>query len=126
MTDHEQLPRFDAGNWVLVARLTVTASVALSVVTIAILVLADPPNQCPNWHLKNAHSTSLWHDVIILAAPLNILCCFIAIRWNWVVRKGIESEGRGLLFGRVAPPAILPTHILAHMCVVMSLVSQFP
>jgi hypothetical protein len=41
-------------------------------VTVAILLMADPPNQCPNWHLKNPHSTSLWQCVGMLTAPLNI------------------------------------------------------
>jgi hypothetical protein len=128
MTEHAQLPKFDAGNWVKVARLAVAASVALFAVTIAILLLADPPNQCPNWRLKNARSTPLWDDVVIFTAPLNILCCFIAVRWNWFARKITESEGRqgGMLFGHMTPPAIPATHVMVHMCVAMSLVSQFP
>lgn len=72
MTEHTQLPKFDDGNWVKVARLAVAANVVLSGVTVAILLMAEPPDQCPSWHLKNAHSTSLWEDVVMLTAPLNI------------------------------------------------------
>ena len=60
MIGDTQLPKFDADNWVKVARFAVAASVVLSAVTVAILLMFDPPNQCPNWHLKDAHSTPLW------------------------------------------------------------------
>ncbi len=128
MTDHTQLPKFDDGNWVKVARLAVAASVVLSGLTVAILLMAEPPDQCPSWHLKKAHSTSLWEDVVMLTAPLNIFCCFIAVRWNWFARRAIESMDRqgGTLFGHMTPPAIPVTHIMVHMCVVMSLLSQWP
>jgi hypothetical protein len=72
MTEHTQPHKFNAGNWGQFARLAVAASVTLSAVTVAILLMADPPNQCPNWHLKNPHSTSLWQCVGMLTAPLNI------------------------------------------------------
>jgi hypothetical protein len=122
MTEHTQPPKFDAGNWGQVARLAVAASVTLPAVTVAILLMADPPNQCPDWHLKNAHSTSLWQCVGMLTAPLNIFCCFIAVRWNRFVRTAIESmDPRGeALFGRMTPPAIPVTHIMVHVCVAMS------
>ena len=126
MVEHTQLPKFDAGNWVKVARLAVAASVALSAVTVAILLMVDPPNQCPNWHLKNTHSTSLWENVVMFAVPINIFCCFMAVRWNRFARSAIESEARRGLFGHMTPPAIPVTHIMVHMCVVMSLASQFP
>jgi len=60
MTRDTQLPKFDAGHWVKVARFAVAASAFLLAVTVAILLMFDPPNQCPNWHLKDTHSTSLW------------------------------------------------------------------
>jgi hypothetical protein len=128
MTKHTQLPKFDAGNWGQVARLAVAPSATLSAVTVAILLMADPPNQCPNWHLKNAHSTSLWQRVGMLTAPLNIFCCFIAVRWNRFARTAIERmDRRGeTLFGRMTPPAIPVTHIMVHVCVAMSLLSQWP
>jgi hypothetical protein len=94
MVEHTQLPKFDAGNWVKVARLAVAASVALSAVTVAILLMVDPPNQCPNWHLKNTHSTSLWENVVMFTVPINIFCCFMAVRWNRFARSAIESEAR--------------------------------
>jgi len=112
----------------MVARIAVAVSVALSAVMVAILLFADPPNQCPNWHSKNAHSGSLWDGVFMLTVPLNILCCFIAVRWNWFAKKTIESEERqgGTLFGHMTPPAIPVTHVMVHVCIAMSLVSQFP
>ena len=126
MTEDPQLPRFDAGSWVTVARIAVAVSVALSAVMVAILLFADPPNQCPNWHFKNATSSSLWEDVVMLTAPLNIFSCFIAVRWNWVAQRAIESAGRTLFGGHMTPPTIPVTHIMVHMCVATSLVAQFP
>jgi hypothetical protein len=43
MTGDTQLPKFDADNWVKVARFAVAASVVLSAVTVAILLMFDPP-----------------------------------------------------------------------------------
>jgi hypothetical protein len=122
-----QLPKFDAGNWVKLARLAVAASMALSAATVAMLLTTDPPNQCPDWHLKNAHSTSLWEDVLVLTVPLNIFGCFIAVRWNWVARRAMESGGRQVrtLFGHMTP-TIPVAYVLVNMCVMNSLVSQFP
>jgi hypothetical protein len=109
--------KFDADKWVKVARLAVAASLMLSAVTVVILLVVTPSNQCPGWHLKNAHSTSLWDDVVMLTAPLNILSCFIAVRWNWLARRVIESMDRpgGMLFGHMTPPAIPATHVMIHM-----------
>jgi hypothetical protein len=129
MPEPTQLPKFDAGNWVKVARLAVAVSVALSLVTVAILLTADPPDQCPSWHLKNAHSTSLWGEIVLWAVPMNVCASFIAVCWNWVARSAAESAGRQvrtLFFGPMTPPAIPVTQVMIHMCVVMSLVSQIP
>jgi len=117
MTGDTQLPKFDAGNWVKVARFAVAASVVLSAVTVAILLMFDPPNQCPNWHLKNAASTSLWELLALWTAPLIVFGCFVAVRWNWVARKAAETEG----------PIIVPvTYVMIPMCVATSVLSQFP
>jgi len=88
MTRDTQLPKFDAGHWVKVARFAVAASAFLLAVTVAILLMFDPPNQCPNWHLKDTHSTSLWTALAVCTTPLVVIGCFIAIRWNWVARRG--------------------------------------
>jgi hypothetical protein len=70
MTRDMQPPKFDEGNWVKVARSAVAASVVLSAVMVAILLMFDPPNQCPNWHLKNKYSTSLWAFLALWTTPL--------------------------------------------------------
>jgi hypothetical protein len=128
MAELTQLPRFDGGKWVKVARLVVAASLVLSVATVAILLIADPPKQCPNWHLKNTNLSSLWEAFVMLTVPLNIFGCFIAVRWNWVVRRAVESEGRqtGALFGHMAPPPVPISDMMVKMCIMNSVASQFP
>ena len=128
MTGDTQLPKFDAGNWVKVARFAVAASVVLSAVTVAILLMFDPPNQCPNWHLKDAQSTPLWLFFAGWTMPMIVISCFIAVRWNWVARRAAETEGREVptLFGPMTPPAIPVTHVMINMCLSMSLFSQLP
>src|SRR6266446_1901568 len=127
MAEHTQVPRFDEGGWVKLARVAVGVSVALSLLTVAILIMADPPNQCPNWHLKNEHSSGLWEEVIMLTVPLNAFSCFIAVRWNWVVRTTIDREGKHgqTPFGHMAPPAIPVTFVLVPMCIMGAVASQF-
>jgi hypothetical protein len=55
-------------------------------------------------------------------------CCFITVRWNRFAGTAIESmDPRGkTLFGPMTPPAIPVTHIMVHVCVAMSLLSQWP
>ena len=53
------------------ARAVVALSVLVWIVMVAILLLAPSPSQCPDWHLKNAHSTSLWILLLGLGGPLN-------------------------------------------------------
>jgi hypothetical protein len=125
MTRDTQRLKFDGGNWVKVARFAVAASVVLSAAMVAILPMFDPPNQCPNWHLKDAASTSLWELLALWTTPLMVFGCFIAVRWNWVARKGAETDGRELptSFG----PMIVPvTYVMIPMCVANSVLSQFP
>ena len=118
MTRDTQLPKFDAGNWVKVARFAVAASVVLSAVMVAILLMFDPPNECPNWHLKDAASTPLWALLAMWTTPMIVFSCFIAVRWNWMARKAAEADGRGMI--------VSVTYVMVPMCVATSVLSQFP
>jgi hypothetical protein len=129
MTTDAQRRNFDEGNWVKVARFAVAASVVLSAVMAAILLMFDPPNQCPNWHLKDKNSISLWAFLAVWTTPLVLSGCFIAVRWNWVARRAalkLEEKVPTLFFGPVTPPAIPVTYIMVRMCIVMSVLSQLP
>jgi hypothetical protein len=125
-----QSPQFDAGNWVKMARFAAAAGTLLSTVTAAILLAADPPKQCPNWHFSDEHSTALWEMwatfVLFLLAP----ACFIAFRWNWVARQAAKHQRRKMLFerlfGPMTPPPIPVTYFMVILCVVASLLSQLP
>jgi hypothetical protein len=120
MIGDPQLPSFDGDNWVKVARIAVAASAALWIAMAVVLMLFAPPRQCPNWHLNDAHSTSLWQFLLFWGAPLNLFGCFIVLRWNWVIQKGLERETD------MNSPQMPATHILVRMCVTNSVVSQVP
>jgi len=128
MTGNKQSPRFDADNWVTVARLAVAASTVLSAVTVAILLMVDPPAQCPNWYIRNGPE-SLWTLLVFWTAPMIVMGCVIAIRWNSAARREAEASGRKvrtLFFGHVTPPAVPVTYILINICLMLSVVSQLP
>src|SRR5215472_460239 len=122
---------FDGGNWVKMARFAAAAGTLLSTVTAAILLMVDPPKQCPNWHLNDMHSTSLWGMWATLVLLFLIPACIIAFRWNWFARKAATYES---LFGpmttlrtRRGSPAPIPViYIMVILCVAGSLVSQLP
>lgn len=123
MTTNTQPPEFDASNWVKMARFAFAAGVILSVVTVAILLMFDPPKQCPSW-------TPLWEMLAGLSAPLLVMTGFVAIRWNWVARTAAKHQRRRLLFermfGPMAPPAIPATYFMVRLCVAGSLLTQLP
>src|SRR5215467_4619820 len=123
MTADTQPPEFDAGNWVKMARFAVAASVVLSTVTVAILLMVDPPKQCPSW-------TPLWDMLAVLSAPLLVMTGFVAVRWNWIARRAAKHQGRRMLletlFGPRTPPAIPVTYFMLNGCVAGSLLSQLP
>jgi len=105
------------------ARFAAAAGTLLSTATAAILLMVDPPKQCPNWHLNDGHSTSLWRMWVTLVLLFLIPACFIAFRWNWFARKAATYES---LFGPRAPPPIPVTYIIVILCVAGSLLSQLP
>jgi hypothetical protein len=123
-------PEFDTGNWVKIARFAAAAGTLLSTVTAAILLLVDPPKQCPNWHVNDEHSTPLWGMWATFVLFLLVPACFIAFRWNWVARRAAKHRRRKMLverlFGPVTPPAIPVTYFLVNLCVAASLLSQLP
>jgi hypothetical protein len=125
-----QPPEFDGGNWVRMARFAATVGTLLSTVTAAILLIVDPPKQCPNWHLNDGHSTSLWGMWATLVLLFLIPACFIAFRWNSVARRAAKHQRRKMLverlFGRMTPPPIPVTYFMVNVCIAASLLSQLP
>src|SRR5262252_9371547 len=113
----------DTQPQVRMARFAAAAGTLLSTATAAILLMVDPPKQCPNWHLNDGHSTSLWGMWATLVLLFLIPACFIAFRWNWFARKAATYES---LFGPMAPPPIPVTYIMVILCVAGSLLSQLP
>lgn len=88
----QQLQSSEQDKWVKLARAVVALSVLVWIVMVAILLLAPSPSQCPDWHLKNAHSTSLWILLLGLGGPLNAFGCLIAVRWNQPVQRVTRNE----------------------------------
>src|SRR5215468_3710247 len=120
----------DGGKWVKLARFAVVAGTLLSTVTAAILLTVDPPKQCPNWHLNDKHSTSLWGMWATLVLFFLVPAGFMAFRWNWVARKAATHRRRKMfverLFSPMTPPSIPVTYFLVNLCVAGCLLSQFP
>jgi len=77
-------------SWYHLARLAVAASVLLALTLAAVLLLVEPPQQCPDWRLPGKHSMPWWL-FFIWTAPLLAGLSFIVARWQWVLRKAIES-----------------------------------
>jgi len=128
MTTGAQSPEFDAGNWVKMARFAVAAGAVLSAVTAAILLIVDPPKQCPSW--TPPRGNPLWEIWATFVPVFLVPACFIAFRWNWVARRAAKHRGRKMLFetlfGPRTPPAIPVTYFMVNFCVAASLASQFP
>jgi hypothetical protein len=120
MAEPTQPPRLDAGKWGTIARLAVAVSALLWITMAMILLLAAPPDQCPGWHLKDAHSSSLWEPLLLLGMPFNAFGCLIALRWNWFVKQAIDREPDS------NAPRIPATHLVVRLCVMNSVVCQFP
>jgi hypothetical protein len=116
-----QPPKLEGGNWIKMARFAAAVGTLLSTVTAAILLMVTPPKQCPNWHITDGHSTSLWGIWATLLLLFLIPACFIAFRWNWFARKAATYES---LFGSMTPIPV--TYIMVILCVAGSLLSQLP
>jgi hypothetical protein len=122
MTTDPQLPRFDQGPYVKFARLSIAASVAVAVITAVTLLTVKPPTECPDWHIPDGGKTSMWVLLAGWTTPFLAVGCFVAIRWNWVIRRTIKEEERG----RAWPQGVPLNYMLIHMCVAIAVFSQFP
>jgi hypothetical protein len=98
-----------------VCRLAVTLALLLSATTAAVLLIFNPPTQCPGWHLRDGASTSLRVFLAGWTAPLLAYNYAIVLRWDWFVRKFAE--------GNSTMPA---EYILTRMCVLGCAASQVP
>ena len=98
-----------------VCRLAVALALLLSATTAAVLLIFNPPTQCPGWHLRDGASTSLRVFLAGWTAPLLAYNYAIVLRWDWFVRKFAE--------GNSTMPA---EYILTRMCVLGCVASQVP
>ena len=99
------------------ARTAILIALLLSAMTVAVLLLFHPPVACPGWHLRDSSSTSLWLLLALWTGPILAFNCFIVARWDWCLRKMAERDSSLLVPNE---------HILARMCVVGAVASQFP
>jgi hypothetical protein len=112
-----QLPDFDAGNWFNVAKCALAASVVLAAAMTAVLLIFDPPAQCPDWRFGKTHATSLWEMLALWTMPVLVFNCFIVLRWNWFARKAAETA---------RPMAAPVTYIMTRMCLLGAVAAQVP
>jgi|SRR5215471_1275964 len=122
MTRDQQLPVFDAGSRLKTARLAVAACVVLSAVTVAVLLIVDPPRQYPNWHLKDLNDESLWALMAALTAPSLGYCCLVVFCWNWFARAAAKRETPDVVPSSVGPITLPVTWVAIRVCVSMSFV----
>ena len=99
------------------ARTAILIALLLSAMTVAVLLLIDPPVACPGWHLRDASSTSLWLALAVWTAPILAFNCFIVVCWDWFLQMMIKSDYS----------AVVPTeYVLIRMCILGAAASQFP
>jgi hypothetical protein len=122
MTGDPKLPRFDQGPYVKFARFSVAASVIVAAITAVVLLTANPPTQCPSWHLPGGARTSMWVLLAGWTTPFLAVGCLCAICWNWVIRQMIREEE----LGRATPQGVPLDYILINMCIFLACFSQFP
>src|SRR5215831_20903861 len=99
------------------ARATFLIALLLSAMSVAVLLLFDAPVACHGWHLRDSSLTSLWLLLAGWTAPILAFNCFIVARWDWFLRKMAERDSSLLVPNE---------HMLARMCVVGAVASQFP
>ena len=99
------------------ARAAILIALLLSAVTVAALLLFDPPVACPGWHVRDLSLTSIWLLLAVWTAPILAFNCFFLARWDWCLRKMAEGN---------SSPLVPNEHILARMCVVGAVAFQFP
>jgi len=108
---------FTQDGWVRAARISVAISALLWLIMAGVLLMADAPSQCPGWHLKTEHETSLWVSLLTLGGTLNLFGCLIAIRWNWIIEDAISRTSKW-----EGPAA----YVLARLLIVNSVAAQWP
>ena len=101
-----------------VCRLAITLALLLFATTAAVLLIFDPPKQCPAWRLslRDGASTSLWFLLAGWTAPALAFNGAIVLRWDWFVRKVSKSDN-------LTVPA---EYLLTQMCLLGCVTSQVP
>src|SRR4051794_23550198 len=99
------------------ARMAIAASSLAFVILVAVVLVVEPPQQCPNWHLPDQRSTSMLVPILWSSLVLSGLI-FIGVRWCWFIRRAIES---------VDSPTMMPVPYVLMMAVLMGCgMSQLP
>jgi hypothetical protein len=95
------------------ARVAVLVGVFLAAGTAVILRSVPPPLACPGWHLRGS-SDLPWVE-FVGTVPFLAMACFVALRWDWSLRRAIEADEQ----------LLLPAHyVLTALCIVGAAVAQ--
>ena len=108
---------FAEDRWVRTAKTLTAVSALLWLIMFGVLLLADAPRQCPGWHLKDRHETSLWELLFAVGGTLNLFGCVISLKWESVIEESLKRSAAWDL------PA---AYILTRMLVMNSVVAQWP
>lgn len=90
ISDEPLSPDLSMDRWIVIARFAVAATALLAIAFVAVVLFAEPPKQCADWHLPDAHSTPIWLP-FLMTVPLLVGLTFVVIFWPWVLRKAIAS-----------------------------------
>ena len=99
-------------------RISVFIAALFSAGAAALPFLVAPPAGCPGWHLSRWSEGTPWG--LLVGWPLATLALplFIAVRWDWCIRKEAEAD--------TSPELIPSEYVLARLCLFGVVWSQIP
>ena len=93
------------------ARAATLIALLLSASTVAIWLLVDPPNTCPDWGLS-------WFLIIGWTGLLLAINSFVVLRWDWCVQQAAERDESSFL--------VPVEYGLTRICVFNAVAAQLP
>lgn len=100
------------------ARIAVFIAALCSAGSATLPLLTAAPAGCPSWRLSQWSEGSPWSLLVAWPFATLALPLFIAIRWDWCVRKQAEYDTSSV--------PIPGEYVLARVCLMAAAFSQIP